>query len=146
MDGAVGQAIDPHNLVVGDVMEVNREDSMHSAVYPCQNFMTAAGILQDFNTLISNAGLENFTSGEPAQFVKLTMSVVQDFRFNYLSDNPTVYYKIYNIPMEVSLHEFCIAIKVPYWGSYARINGQPRNLVELYSEITKSRGLSKKRW
>ena len=53
MDGAlVGQAIDPHNLVVGDVMEVNREDSVHSAVYPCQNFMTAAGILQDFNTLI----------------------------------------------------------------------------------------------
>ena len=35
MDGAVGQAIDPHNLVVGDVMEVNREDSVHSAVYPC---------------------------------------------------------------------------------------------------------------
>ena len=66
MDGAVvGQAIDPHDLVVGDVMEVNREDSMHSTVYPCQSFMTAAGILQDFNTLISNAGLENFTSGEP---------------------------------------------------------------------------------
>ena len=67
MDGAVvGQAIDPHDLVVGDVMEVNREDSVHSIVYPCQNFMTAAGILQDFNTLISNAGLENFTSGETA--------------------------------------------------------------------------------
>ena len=86
----MGQAINPHDLVVGDVMEVNREDSMHSAVYPCQSFMTAAGILQDFNTLISNAGLENFTSGEPAQFAKLTMSLVQDFRFNYLTNNPTV--------------------------------------------------------
>ena len=76
MDGAVtGQAINPHDLVVGDVMEVNHEDYVHSAVYPCQNFMTAAGILQDFNTLISNAGLENFTGGEPAQFAKLTMSV-----------------------------------------------------------------------
>ena len=87
MDGAViGQAINPHDLVFGDVMEVNREDSVHSTVYPCQTFMTAAGILQDFNTLVSNAALENFTSGEPAQFVKLTMSVVQDFRFNHLSN------------------------------------------------------------
>ena len=32
MDGAVGQAIDPHNLVVGDVMEVNREDSDRKSV------------------------------------------------------------------------------------------------------------------
>ena len=127
-EAVVGQAIDPQDLVVGEVMEVNREDSMHSAVYPCQNFMIAAGILQDFNTLISNAGLENFTSGEPAQFVKLTMSVVQDFRFNYLSNNPTVSYKIYNVPIEISLHEFCTAIKVPYWGSYARINGRPEIL------------------
>ena len=124
-------------------MEVNREDSVHSAVYPCQNFMAAVGILQDFNTLISNAGLKNFTSGEPAQFAKLTKSVVQDFKFNHLSNNPTVSYNIYNVPIEISLHEFCTAIKVPYWDSYATINGQPRNLVELYSEITKCRGLSK---
>jgi hypothetical protein len=144
MDGdVVGPAIDPNDLVVGEVMEVNREDSVHSAYYPCQTFMAAAGILQDFNTLISNAGLENFTIGEPAQFVKLTMSVVQDFRFTYSSDNPMVHYKIYNIPMDISLYDFCTAIKVPYWGSYAKINGQPRHLVELYSEITKSRGLLK---
>ena len=57
MDGdVVGPAIDPNDLVVGEVMEVNREDSVHSAYYPCQTFMAAAGILQDFNTLISNAG------------------------------------------------------------------------------------------
>ena len=109
----------------------------------CDSSCSCSENVQDFNTLISNAGLENFTSGEPAQFAKLTMSVVQDFRFNHLSNNPTVSFKIYNVPMEISLHEFCTAIKVSYWGSYARINGQPRNLVELYSEITKSRGLSK---
>jgi hypothetical protein len=38
--------------------------------------MRAAGILQDFQTLISNAGLEHFVDGEPYQYVKLTMSVV----------------------------------------------------------------------
>jgi hypothetical protein len=40
--------------------------------------MNAAGILQDFQTLISNAGLEHFVDGEPQQYAKLTMSVVQD--------------------------------------------------------------------
>ena len=46
MDGVVvGQAIDPYDLVVGDVMEVNREDSVHSVFYPCQNFMTATDFM-----------------------------------------------------------------------------------------------------
>jgi hypothetical protein len=44
--------------------------------------MNAAGILQDFQTLVSNAGLEHFIDGEPLQYAKLTMSVVQDFKFN----------------------------------------------------------------
>jgi hypothetical protein len=38
--------------------------------------MRAAGILQDFQTLISNAGLEHFVDGEPYLYVKLTMSEV----------------------------------------------------------------------
>jgi hypothetical protein len=38
--------------------------------------MNAAGILQDFQTLISNAGLAHFIDDEPHQYVKLTMSVV----------------------------------------------------------------------
>jgi hypothetical protein len=56
--------------------------------------MNAAGILQDFQTLISNAGLEYFVDGEPHQYAKLTMSVVQDFRFSWSSSNPMVHYKI----------------------------------------------------
>jgi hypothetical protein len=43
--------------------------------------MRAAGILRDFQTLISNAGLEYFVDGEPYQYVKLAMSMVHDFRF-----------------------------------------------------------------
>jgi hypothetical protein len=38
--------------------------------------MNATGILQDFQTLFSNAGLEHFIDGEPPQFAKLTMSMV----------------------------------------------------------------------
>jgi hypothetical protein len=83
-----------YELEVPEVMKVHREEKVFPSHYPCLDFMSAAGILQDFRTLISNAGLEHFTDGEPPQYVKLTMSVVQDFRFTWSTSNPMVYYKI----------------------------------------------------
>ena len=59
--------LDYNELEVHEVMGVNREDAVFPSIYPCSNFMTAAGILQDFNTLISNAGLEDFVVDEPYQ-------------------------------------------------------------------------------
>jgi hypothetical protein len=65
-----------HELEVHEVMKVHREEKFFPSHYPCSEFMNAAGILQDFQTLLSNAGLEYFVEGEPPQYVKLTMSVV----------------------------------------------------------------------
>jgi hypothetical protein len=57
-------------------MRVHREERVFPSICPCLEFMNATGILQDFQTLISNAGLEYFIDDEPPQYVKLTMSVV----------------------------------------------------------------------
>jgi hypothetical protein len=65
-----------HELEVHEVMGVHREEGVFPSIYPCSEFMNAAGILQDFQTLISNAGLEYFINDEPHQYAKLTMSVV----------------------------------------------------------------------
>jgi hypothetical protein len=83
-----------HELEVHEVMRVHREERVFPSIYPCSEFMNAAGILQDFQTLISNAGLEHFIDDEPPQYVKLTMSVVQDFRFSWSTSNPMVHYKM----------------------------------------------------
>jgi hypothetical protein len=83
--------------------------------------MNAAGILQDFQTLISNAGLAHFIDDEPHQYVKLTMSVVQDFGFSCSTSNPMVHYKIYNKSVDLPFVVFCAAIRVPQWGSRERI-------------------------
>jgi hypothetical protein len=77
-----------HELEVHDVMKVHHEEKVFPSHYPCSAFMSAAGILQDFQTLLSNAGLEYFVEGEPPQYVKLTMSLVQDFRFSWSTSNP----------------------------------------------------------
>jgi hypothetical protein len=44
-----------HELEVHEVMIVHREEGVFPSIYPCSEFMRVAGILQDFQTLISNA-------------------------------------------------------------------------------------------
>ena len=68
--------LNQHELWVPEVMKVHREEEVFPSIYPCSEFMRTVGILQDFHTLVSNAGLERFLEDEPCQFVKLTMSVV----------------------------------------------------------------------
>jgi hypothetical protein len=101
--------------------------------------MNAAEILQDFQTLLSNAGLEYFIEGEPPQFAKLTMSVVQDFSFSCSISNPMVHYKIYNKSVDLPFDVFCAAIRVPPWGSRERIKERPKPLTDLYEEICQGR-------
>jgi hypothetical protein len=106
--------------------------------------MNAAGILQDFQILISNAGLEHFVDGEPHQYqyAKLTISMVQDFRFSWSSSNPMVHYKIYNKSVDLPFDVFYAAIRVPQWGSRKKMKEQPRPLMDLYEEIFQERSFS----
>jgi hypothetical protein len=47
-----------HELEVHEVMKVHHEERAFPSHYPCSEFMNAARILQDFQTLLSNAGFE----------------------------------------------------------------------------------------
>jgi hypothetical protein len=86
--------------------------------------------------------LEHFVDGEPHQYVKLTMFVVQDFRFSWSLPNPMVHYKIYNKTVDLPFDVFCVAIKVPHWGSRGKIKERPRPLMDLYEEICQGRSFS----
>ena len=65
--------LNQRDLKVNEVMTVHREEGVFTSLYPCPEFMNAAGILQDFQTLVSNAGLAYLIDGEPSQFAKLTI-------------------------------------------------------------------------
>jgi hypothetical protein len=104
--------------------------------------MSAAGILQDFQTLISNAGLEHFIDDEPHQYAKLTVSVVHDFIFSWSSPNPMVHYKIYNKAVDLPFDVFCVAIRIPQWGLREKMRERPRPLMDLYEEICQGRSFS----
>ena len=120
----------------------HREESVFPSIYPCPEFMNAAGILQDFQTLVTNAGLQNFVEGEPFQYVKLTMYVVQDFSFSWSLPNPTVHYKIYNKALNLPFDDFCAAIRVPQWGSREKKREDLKPLMDLYKEIFQGRSFS----
>jgi hypothetical protein len=137
MDGNAYQLLQ-HELEVGQVMRVCREESVFPSLYPCPQFMSIAGISADFQLLLERAGLENFACDEPFQFLKLT-SVVQDFECNFNSSNPMVHYKIYNKSVSLPLSVFCAAIKVPCWGSYEKLKEKPQHLADLYNEICQGR-------
>src|SRR3954462_7468745 len=68
--------LNQYDLMVPEPMKVHREERVFPSIYPCHEFMRTAGILQDFQTMITNAGLEHIVEGEPLQYVKLTMVVV----------------------------------------------------------------------
>jgi hypothetical protein len=131
-----------HELEVHEVMRVHREEMVFPSIYPCSEFMNAVGILQDFQTLISNAGLEHFIDDEPPQYVKLTMSVVQDFRFSWSTSNPMVHYKICNKSVDLPFDVFCAAIRIPQWGSREKMRERPRPLMDLYKEICQGRSFT----
>src|SRR5215208_100294 len=125
MEGGVPQ-LNQEELEVQHVMRVHREEGVYPSYYPCTDFMRNAGILQDVQTLISNAGLGNFAVGEPHQYAKLTMSVVQDFEFHRSQTDPMVRYKIYNKTIDLPFSDFCAAVRVSRWGSCEKIRGTPR--------------------
>ena len=68
--------LNQYELMVHEPMKVHREEAIFPSIYPCHEFMRTAGILQDFQTMVTNAGLEHFVEGEPFQFVKLTIAFV----------------------------------------------------------------------
>lgn len=134
--------LNQQELEVQQVMIVNREEGVYPSYYPCADFMRSAGILEDVQTLISRAGLSDFVEGEPRQYVKLTMSFVQDFKFNWSRSNPTVQYKIYNKAVNLPFSAFCAAIRVLQWGSCEKIKGSPQELSDLYKMICDGRSFS----
>jgi hypothetical protein len=83
--------------------------------------------------------LEHIVDDEPLQYAKLTMSVVQDFKFSLSSSNPMVHYKIYNKSVDLPFDVLCAAIRVPQWGSREKMREQPRPLMDLYEEICQGR-------
>ncbi|KAK1683772.1 hypothetical protein QYE76_044620 [Lolium multiflorum] len=94
------------------------------------------GILDDFFTLVNRAGLATYVGDERGQYYRLTKVFVESFKFNNTEYEPTVAFKIYDIPVTMKLEEFCRALGIAPVGTARRIDDNPWDLLELYRGIT----------
>ncbi|KAK1628519.1 hypothetical protein QYE76_002834 [Lolium multiflorum] len=108
----------------------------NASSFPCYDFLTNAGILDDFFTLVNRAGLATYVGDEREQYYRLTKVFVESFKFHNTQYEPTVAFKIYDIPVTMELEEFCRALDIAPVGTARRIDDNPRDLLELYRGIT----------
>ncbi|KAK1633013.1 hypothetical protein QYE76_007328 [Lolium multiflorum] len=108
----------------------------NASSFPCYDFLTNAGILDDFFTLVNRAGLATYVGDEREQYYMLTKIFVESFKFHNTQYEPTVAFKIYDNPVTMELEEFCRALDIAPVGTTRRIDDNPRDLLELYRGIT----------
>ncbi|KAK1680100.1 hypothetical protein QYE76_040948 [Lolium multiflorum] len=108
----------------------------NASSFPCYEFLSNAGLLDDFLTLIGNAGLTTYMEDEGKQYYMLTKIFVESFKFHNKHFNPTVAFKIYGTPVTMKLKDFCAALGIAPAGTAKKIEDNPRVLLELYREIT----------
>ncbi|KAK1692440.1 hypothetical protein QYE76_009137 [Lolium multiflorum] len=84
----------------------------NASSFPCYDFLTNAGILDDFFTLVNRAGLATYVGDEREQYYMLTKIFVESFKFHNTQYEPTVAFKIYDIPVTMELEEFCRALDI----------------------------------
>ncbi|KAK1647778.1 hypothetical protein QYE76_065583 [Lolium multiflorum] len=108
----------------------------NASSFPCYDFLTNAGILDDFFTLVNRAGLATYVGDEREQYYMLTKIFVESFKFHNKQYGPTVAFKIYDNPITMELETFCRALDIAPVGTSRRIDDNPRDLLELYRGIT----------
>ncbi|KAK1609511.1 hypothetical protein QYE76_033184 [Lolium multiflorum] len=108
----------------------------NASSFPCYEFLSNAGLLDDFLTLVGKAGLTTYMEDERKQYYMLTKIFVESFKFNNKHFNPTVAFKIYGNPVTMKLKDFCAALDIAPAGTAKKIEDNPRVLLELYREIT----------
>ena len=87
--------------------------------WPCDAFLQAAGIYEDFYHLAGNAGITDFHLDRFNQYLLLTNTFVQNFHFHARKSPPTVDFHLY--------HEYKEMIKRWLRGSSSRGSKENEN-------------------
>ena len=94
------------NLIAPSIGERDDGDA-HASTFPCTNFLRDAGIYEDFLWLVDRVGLTTYMNDESDQYAMLTKTFVESFTFQNSAYNPSVAFKIYNMPITMPLSRFC---------------------------------------
>jgi hypothetical protein len=108
----------------------------HPSTFPCINFLSDAGILDDFLLLVNRVGLTIYMLDESDQYAMLKKIFVEIFTFTNSAFKPPIAFKIYDRSVTMSLERVCSILGIAMFGTAKKIQGRPADLLELYREVT----------
>src|SRR4051812_49055568 len=97
--------------------------------FPCRDFMAAAGIHEEFDTLCAKAGLTRLVTSRVQQYQKLIVVFINNFRFYPESD--AVVFQIYDRMQTIPMSTFCEALGLLDRGEKRKRNSQTAALKTL---------------
>jgi hypothetical protein len=108
----------------------------HPSTFRCANFLSDAGILEDFLLLVNKVGLTTYMMDESNQYALLMKFFVESFKFTNSHFKPSIAFKIYDKSITMSLEKFCGILGIPMFGTAKKIQNRPADLLELYRGLT----------
>ena len=123
------------DLITPEIDDSGDLGAPHPSVFPCTQFLQAAGIYEDFMSMIESVGLQTFMGDTRTQYSRLTKIFVESFKFNCKAYKPTVDFKIYDRACTMELDNFCRIIGIAPSGTTKKIKEQPSELTALYQEL-----------
>jgi hypothetical protein len=108
----------------------------HPSTFPCTNFLSATGILEDFLLLVDRVGLTTYMLDESNQYAMLTKIFVESFKFTNSAFKPSTTFKIYDKSITMSLERFCCILGITMFATAKKIQNRPADLLELYRGVT----------
>jgi hypothetical protein len=73
---------------------------------------------------------------ESDQYAILTKTFVESFTFTNSAFTSSIAFRIYNMPITMTLERFCSILGIAMFGTAKKIQGQPADLLELYRGVT----------
>jgi hypothetical protein len=123
------------DLIAPSIGDEGDDGDAHPSTFPCANFLSDAGILDDFLLLINRVGLSTYMNDESDQYAMLTKTFVESFTFSNIAFKPSIAFRIYNKPVTMTLERFCSILGIAMFGTAKKIQGRPVDLLELYRGV-----------
>jgi hypothetical protein len=121
------------SLSIGDEGD---DGDAHPSTFPCNNFLSDAGILEDFLLLVDRVGLTTYMLDESDQYAMLTKIFVESFRFSNSAFKPSIAFKINDKSVTMCLERFYSILGIAMFGTSKKIQNRPTDLLELYRGVT----------
>ena len=102
--------------------------------WPCDAFLEAARIYEDFYHLAENASITDFLHDQCDRYLLLTNTFMQKFHFHARRSPPMVDFYLYDEYKEMALCDFCEVCKLTSEGSVEE--PRPRDVEDFIDAVT----------